>query len=68
MSLSTPSQFAAVRSAVHCRLTCVCCSRTYEFSSDLITDLSRHQTVLQGYQLLEQQLRLSGICPECQTD
>ncbi len=50
----------------HHHLVCVKCSKTIEFKSTSILNVGAKQAQEYGYKLLDCQLTIHAICPECQ--
>jgi len=50
----------------HHHLVCVKCNRTIEFKSTSILQVGSKQAQEYGYKLLDCQLTIHAICPECQ--
>lgn len=49
----------------HHHLVCVYCNKTIEFSENQIDQVGKKQANSAGYYILDCQLTLYGICPEC---
>ncbi|WP_299489297.1 transcriptional repressor [Acaryochloris sp. IP29b_bin.137] len=50
----------------HHHLICVQCDKTIEFKSDAVLKISSKTTKKLGFHLLDCQLSIHAICPECQ--
>jgi len=50
----------------HHHLICVKCSKTIEFKSDSILKVGSKTAQKEGYHLLDCQLSIHAICPQCQ--
>lgn len=50
----------------HHHLICVRCSKTIEFKSDSILKVGSKTAQKEGYHLLDCQLSIHAICPQCQ--
>jgi len=50
----------------HHHLICVKCSKTIEFKSDSILKVGAKTAQKEGYHLLDCQLSIHAICPQCQ--
>jgi Fur family transcriptional regulator, ferric uptake regulator len=50
----------------HHHLVCVKCNKTIEFKSSSALQVGSKQAQESGYKLLDCQLTIHGICPECQ--
>lgn len=50
----------------HHHLICVKCSKTIEFKSDSVLKVGAKTAQKEGYYLLDCQLSIHAICPECQ--
>ncbi len=50
----------------HHHLVCVKCNRTIEFKSDSVLKIGSKTAQHEGYRLLDCQLTVHAICPECQ--
>ncbi len=50
----------------HHHLVCVKCNRTIEFKSDSVLKIGSKTAHTEGYRLLDCQLIVHAVCPECQ--
>ncbi|NET38861.1 MAG: transcriptional repressor [Cyanothece sp. SIO1E1] len=49
----------------HHHLVCVQCLQTIEFKNDAITEIGAKQAKVEGHYLLDCQLTVYGLCPNC---
>ncbi|NET08759.1 MAG: transcriptional repressor [Symploca sp. SIO2B6] len=49
----------------HHHLVCVHCNQTIEFSEDVVDAIGQKQANSMGYQVLDCQLTLYGVCADC---
>jgi len=49
----------------HHHIVCVYCGRTAEFKHDLANQIGSKQAEREGYHLLDCQLTIYGVCPDC---
>lgn len=50
----------------HHHLVCVRCGRVTEFEDDVITQIGSNQANAEGFHLLDSQLTIYALCPQCQ--